>query len=66
MKRPKHRLPIPQHEFGFAPDTFTLFAETGVDGDRIARERAELDQAKRDAETAQAPLFSSTVQPFNP
>jgi hypothetical protein len=32
-----YRLPIPQHEFGFVPDTFTLMQETGLDGDRITK-----------------------------
>jgi len=45
MKRNKRRLPLPQHEFGFTPDTFNLFAEVSLDGDRIARERAEAAQA---------------------
>jgi hypothetical protein len=53
MKRTKRRLPIPQHEFGFAPDTFTLIQETGQDGDRLARERDEADRARRHAEAAQ-------------
>lgn len=53
MKRRKHRLPIPQHEFGFAPDTFNLMTETGLDGDRISRERAEAELARRMAEAAQ-------------
>ena len=57
MRSTKKRLPIPQHEFGFAPDTFRLFSETGVDGERLARERAEVDQARRTIEAAQAPLF---------
>ena len=38
MKRTKHRLPLPQHEFGFTPETFNLFAEVSLDGERIARE----------------------------
>ena len=58
MRRTRRPLPIPQHEFGFTPDTFTLFAETGLDGERLARERAESDKARRLAEQAQAPLFS--------
>ena len=33
MKRTRGRLPIPQHEFGFAPDTFNLFQQTTQDGD---------------------------------
>ena len=64
--RRRRPLPIPQHEFSFSADTFTLFAETGVDGERIAREHAELDQARRAADAAQASLFNaSTLQPFN-
>jgi hypothetical protein len=58
MKRTRRRLPIPQHEFGFVPDTFTLIQETGLDGDRLARER---DEAKLDrglGEKAQAALFT--------
>jgi hypothetical protein len=59
MKRNKRRLPIPQHEFGFVPGTFTLIQDTGQDGDRLARERAEADRAHRAAESAQARLFAS-------
>jgi hypothetical protein len=58
MKRTKRRLPIPQHEFGFVPDTFTLIQETGTDGDRLARERDEADRTRRLAEAAQAALFN--------
>jgi hypothetical protein len=58
MKRNSRRLPIPQHEFGFVPDTFTLMQETGLDGDRLARERDEADRARALAEKAQAALFS--------
>ena len=60
----KHRkpLPIPQHEFCFAPDIFSLFSETGVDGERIAREREQAEQARRAADAAQASFFS-TLQP---
>ena len=53
MRKRRQRLPIPQHEFGFTPDTFCLFSDTGVDGERIARERAEVDQARRLADAAQ-------------
>lgn len=60
MKRNKRRLPAPQHEFGFAPAAFNLFAETALDGDRIARERAEADARRREAEAAQAALFTNT------
>jgi len=58
MKRNRRRLPVPQHEFGFTPATFNLTVETGLDGDRITRERAEADQARRNAEAAQAALFT--------
>jgi len=60
MKRRKHRLPIPQHEFGFAPAAFNLAIETGMDGERITRERAEADHVRRLAEAAQTPLFTTT------
>ena len=55
MKR--RPLPIPQHEFGFTADAFTLFAEHGLDGERIARELAESAEARRDADPRQRPLF---------
>jgi hypothetical protein len=60
MKRRKQRLPVPQHEFGFAPDAFNLAIETGLDGERIAHERAGADHARRLAEAAQAHLFTAT------
>jgi len=41
MKRNRLSLLIPQHEFGFVPDRFTLIQDTGLDGERLARERAE-------------------------
>jgi hypothetical protein len=58
MKRSKRRLPIPQHEFAFVPDTFTLTGQTGQDGDRLARERDEADRARHHADAAQAALFT--------
>lgn len=57
MRRHRRLLPIPQHEFGFAPDAFTLFSDSALDGERIARERAEADEARRAADAAQAPLL---------
>jgi len=60
MKRNRRRLPVPQHEFGFTPDTFNLIAETGLDGERITRESGEADHARRIAEAAQAALFTPT------
>ncbi|MEJ0090587.1 MAG: hypothetical protein WDM80_12705 [Limisphaerales bacterium] len=59
MKRNRRRLPVPQHEFGFTPDTFNLIAETGLDGERITRERGEADHARQLAEATQAALFST-------
>jgi len=66
MKRSKRRLPIPQHEFGFAPDCFNLIQDMGIDGDRIAREREEAERARRLAEAAQAPLFDAPSEPGKP
>ena len=64
MKRSKHRLPIPQHEFGFTPDSFNLFVESALDGDRIAREQAEAEQARAAAESAQVAFFTpQEIQP---
>jgi hypothetical protein len=62
MKRSKRRLPIPQHEFGFAPNAFNLIQETGFDGERIAREREETERARHLADKAQPVLF--TPAPF--
>jgi hypothetical protein len=62
MKRNRRRLPVPQHEFGFTPDTFNLIAEIGLDGERITRERGEADDARRLAEAAQAAFFTTTTQ----
>jgi hypothetical protein len=58
MKRSRRRLPVPQHEFGFTPDTFNLFAESAVDGERITRDQAEAEEKRRAAESAQTALFS--------
>jgi hypothetical protein len=57
MQRPKRRLPIPQWEFGFAPTTFNLIAETGVDGERVARECKQKESARRLADKAQCSMF---------
>jgi hypothetical protein len=62
MRRTKRRLPIPQHEFGFVPDTFALIQETGQDGDRLTRERDEADRARRVAEAAQTALLTPLPQ----
>jgi hypothetical protein len=58
MKRNRRRLPIPQHEFGFVPDTFCLIQDAAVDGERISREQAEADHARELAEQTQAALFT--------
>jgi hypothetical protein len=55
-KRNRRRLPIPQHEFGFTPDTFNLFAEATLDGERITREQVEADRARWLADAAQVAL----------
>ena len=57
MKRNKRRLPLPQHEFGFTPDTFNLFAEVSLDGERIAREQTEAAEGRRAADATQAAFF---------
>ena len=58
MKRNRRRLPIPQHEFLFAAETYRLTCETTLDGERLARERAEAERARTMAEKAQAALFN--------
>ena len=55
MKRAK-RLPIPQKEFGFTPNTFNLFAEITSDGERLSR-RHEPERDRQCANQAQNPLF---------
>ena len=59
MKRNKRRLPLPQHEFGFTPDTFNLFAEVSFNGERIASEQTEADRRRREAEAAQTAFFAT-------
>jgi len=59
MKR--RPLPIPQHEFGFTPETFNLIQDTAPDGDRLAREQADQAaraQARRDAVRSHPQLFN--------
>jgi hypothetical protein len=60
MRRSNRRLPIPQHEFGFTPNAFNLIAETGLDGERLAREREEAQRARHLADKAQPVLFTAT------
>ena len=59
MRRTSRRHPIPQHEFGFSPNTFNLIQDTATDGERITRERAEADEARRVSASAQASLFTT-------
>ena len=61
MKRSK-RLPIPQNEFGFAPNTFNLFGDCTSDGERIAREREQAEETRQLAEAAQTALFPTERQ----
>jgi hypothetical protein len=51
------RLPIPQREFAFVAETFCLIRDTGVDGERVTRERDELEAARRLSNAAQQRLF---------
>jgi hypothetical protein len=62
MRRTRRRMHIPQHEFGFTVETFRLFSETGLDGERLTREQAEAEQAHRAAEAVQPKLFAA-IQP---
>ena len=55
MRRSK-RLPIPQKEFGFTPDTFNLFQEWTDDGERLAEEREQDKEACQRAEGALLPM----------
>ena len=65
MKPFTRRMPIPQYEFGFVPQTFSLFQQQSLDGERIARERDAIEQARRIADAAQTKLFSNrTRQPM--
>ena len=50
------RLPIPQFEFAFAATTFGLFCDSSLDGERLARERDELEAARRASAAAQRAL----------
>lgn len=51
------RLPIPQKEFGFTVDTFNLFQEQTLDGERIEREHAQVQAAREQAAARQTPLL---------
>jgi hypothetical protein len=58
MKPHKRRLPVVQFEFVFAVQTFNLFQQISLDGDRLARDHAEAEQSRQKAEAAQAKLFA--------
>ena len=64
MKRKKRPLPISQYEFAFASDAFNLFSEGTLDGERITREQAEAELARRNAEAKQVPLLASRSRPL--
>lgn len=64
MKRTNRPLPIPQYEFAFTADTFNLFSEATIDGERIAHERAESELTGHKAEAAQVPLLPSRRRPL--
>jgi hypothetical protein len=57
MRRSRKPLQIPQWEFGFAPKTFNLIQDTGIDFARVARDREQAEQARQQAEAAQSRLF---------
>jgi len=63
MGQNRQRLPVPQREFGFTPDTFNLIAESGIDGDRITRERALPTRGKEDCSSPRA-VESGNLQKF--
>jgi hypothetical protein len=58
MKCHRRRLPVVQYEFRFAVQTFNLFQQMTLDGERLARERAEAEQSRRKVEAAQTKLFA--------
>ena len=58
-------MPIPQHEFGFVPTTFSLFSEATLDGERLSREQAEMLAARQHADQAQAALFAPPSTPLS-
>lgn len=68
MSRNKHSLPILQHEFGFVPDTFRLMQETADDGERLAREFAQAEEARRAQEnqSLKLPGIEKLAQSFTP
>ena len=49
-------LPVPQREFAFVAQTFCLVRDAGVDGERVARERDQLEAARRASEATQVKL----------
>ena len=57
MKRNRRRPRMGQREFGFVPETFNLFAQATLDGERLAREQAEAERAREIADATQAALF---------
>ena len=60
----KRLLPIPQFEFAFASAAFNLFCEVTMDGERIAREQADAERARCQAEAAQGSLLAARRAPL--
>jgi hypothetical protein len=57
MRPNRRRLPIPQFEFAFGADYFRLVQETGLDGERLAQDHQQAEEARKLAEAAQAKLL---------
>jgi len=62
-------IPIPQREFAFVAQTFCLIRDMALDGERLVREREELEAARRVSAEAQRKLFpkhTSKKRPATP
>ncbi len=58
MKRDKP-MPVPQKEFGFTVETFNLFQESTLDGERITREQEQAKAASEREAAEQAQMFQT-------
>lgn len=52
-------MPVLQWELGFTPKTFNLIVETGINGERIAREKAEKEANQAQANAAQSKFLEA-------